>query len=86
MLSDRKVTILHRETNLQRSKFFMSKFAQKLIGIFFIFFILFNFPILNVFWKSSSVLGLPIIYLYIFTIWFLLILFMIWLIEFKKKQ
>jgi hypothetical protein len=85
MLTSRKVTILHGDVKQHKGKLFMPKIAQKLVGLFFIFLILFSFPILNVFWKGSLVFGLPLIYLYIFSIWLLLIICLIWLVEFRKK-
>lgn len=85
MLTSRKVVILREEIELHKGNFYMSKLAQRLVVLFFIFLILFSFPILNVFWKSNLVLGLPLIYLYIFGVWFLLIIFLIWLIEFREE-
>jgi len=80
----KKVTILHGEINTYNGSFFMSKLAQRLIGVFFIFLMLFTFPIINVFWKSEMVLGMPLIYLYIFGAWLLLIFIMIWIVEKEK--
>lgn len=86
MLTSRKLTILHRDTKLKKEESFMSKLAQKLVGLFFIFLVLFNFPMLNIFWKSDIVLGVPLIYLYLFTVWLLLIIALIWHVEFRRKQ
>jgi TRAP-type C4-dicarboxylate transport system permease small subunit len=86
MLTNRKVTILREEIEPSKDKIFMSKLAQRLVVLFFLFFILFSFPILNVFWKSNLVLGVPLIYLYIFGTWLLLIICLIWLMEFRGKQ
>ena len=86
MLTSRKVTILHGDIEISNGKLFMSKLAQKILGIFFIFLVLFNFPILNIFWKGDLVLGVPLVYLYIFSIWLLMTIALIWLMEFRNKK
>lgn len=86
MATNLKVTILHGEIKIRNGPFSMSKLSQKILGIFFIFLALFNFPILNVFWKDKLVLGFPLIYLYIFLTWLLMTIVLIWLIESKHKK
>ena len=48
--------------------------AQKLTFIFLFFFALLNYPILNLFNKSELVGGFPLLYIYIFMLWILLII------------
>ena len=45
----------------------------KLIGIFFLALLVFNFPFLGIFGKDNFVLGIPILYAYIFIVWFCVI-------------
>lgn len=63
----------------------MRKTTQRLLGVFFVFLILFNFPILNIFWKAERVLGMPLIFLYLFVVWALLLVVMYWLTERPAK-
>lgn len=63
----------------------MRKTTQRLVGVFFVFLILFNFPILNIFWKQERVLGVPMIFLYIFAVWLLLLIAVYYLTERPAK-
>ena len=45
----------------------------KLTLLFFVAMLLFNFPIIGIFGKNQLVFGLPVLYLYIFSVWLLLI-------------
>lgn len=47
---------------------------QKLIVLSFILFIVFNLPILLLFNSVQKILGLPFIYIYLFTVWIIEIL------------
>lgn len=42
---------------------------QRLIAITIFLTCLFNFPILSLFNKANFVFGIPIIYVYVFTVW-----------------
>ncbi|WP_435355663.1 hypothetical protein [Emticicia sp. SJ17W-69] len=42
---------------------------QRLIAITIFLTCLFNFPILSLFNKANFILGIPIIYVYVFTVW-----------------
>ncbi len=57
---------------------------QKIIGIFILFAILLNFPFIGIFSKAGRIWGLPTLYAYIFSMWFLLIALMYWMVERKK--
>jgi len=46
----------------------------KLIGLFFGAALLLNFPMLQIFGKDQTVLGYPLLYLYIFVVWLLVII------------
>ena len=41
----------------------------KLAGIFFLALLVFNFPMLGIFGKGQSLLGIPVLYIYIFVVW-----------------
>lgn len=57
--------------------------GQQLTALFFVGCLLFNFPLLSLFSKDGMLFGLPILYLYIFLIWFLLICLITAIIEGK---
>ena len=48
--------------------------AQKLTLIFLLFFALLNYPILNLFNKPEIIGGFPLLYIYVFLLWILLII------------
>jgi len=50
--------------------------AQRLVALFLLGCLLFNFPILALFNRAGEVLGIPLLYAYIFGVWLLLIVFM----------
>ena len=47
--------------------------ARRLIGIFLLGVILFNYPVLSLFDREIFLSGIPILYLYLFGVWALLI-------------
>lgn len=47
---------------------------KRLISLFFLGLLLLNYPILSLFNVRTSILGIPLLCLYIFSIWFALIL------------
>jgi len=48
--------------------------ARRLVGLFLLGAVLFNYPILALFNREHFLFGIPILYLYLFGIWALLIL------------
>jgi hypothetical protein len=50
-----------------------TKIAQRLVAAFLFGMLLFNFPLLAVFNRPADVLGIPVLYLYLFAAWGLLI-------------
>jgi hypothetical protein len=50
--------------------------GQRLIGIFLLGLVLFNFPILALFNVGSTVFGVPVLFAYLFLAWAALILLM----------
>jgi len=57
--------------------------AQRMIALCMLGCVLFNFPVLALFNVSESVLGVPVLYAYIFIAWALLIALMAWVAEKK---
>jgi hypothetical protein len=55
--------------------------AQRLVALCMLGFVLFNYPVLAIFNVPGSVLGIPILYAYIFVAWALLIALMAVVVE-----
>lgn len=55
--------------------------GQRLVALFFLGCLLFNYPFLYLFSQDSTLWGLPILYIYIFTTWAALIGLMAFVIE-----
>jgi hypothetical protein len=55
----------------------------KIIGVFLLFIALFNFPILGLFNKPSRLFGIPLLFVYIFAAWALLVFILYRIIEKK---
>jgi hypothetical protein len=47
--------------------------SQRLVGVFLLGTLLFNFPLLALFNRAASILGVPLLYAYIFASWALVI-------------
>jgi len=58
-----------------------SRMGQRLIGLFLLGCLLFNYPMLAVFNARGAVLGIPVLYAYVFTTWALLIALMALVVE-----
>jgi len=50
--------------------------SSKLVGVFLLFFALFNFPILGLFNDNMIIGGIPLLYLYLFLAWLIFIILM----------
>ncbi len=48
--------------------------ARRLVGIFLLGAVLFNYPILSLVNRDSLLFGIPVLYLYLFGVWAVLIL------------
>lgn len=55
--------------------------GQRLVAIFLLGCILLNYPLLFLFNRGASLLGVPLLYAYIFLAWAGLIALMAWVIE-----
>jgi hypothetical protein len=55
--------------------------GQRLAALFLLGFLLFNYPLLDLFGGSGRVLGIPLLYVYVFAVWALLIALMALAVE-----
>ena len=60
--------------------------SMQLVGVFFLGFVLFNYPILTLFNIDTFIMGLPLFYLYLFAGWAVLILLILLITETGRKQ
>ncbi|MCA9965146.1 MAG: hypothetical protein KC423_12905 [Anaerolineales bacterium] len=54
---------------------------DRLVVLFLLGGLLFNYPILSLFDREGMVAGIPILYLFIFSAWLLIIVLVAWVIE-----
>jgi hypothetical protein len=52
--------------------------GRRLVGLFLLGLVLFNFPILCLFNRPVLALGIPVLYLYLFGAWSLIIILIMW--------
>ena len=55
--------------------------GQRLVALFLLGFLLLNYPLLNLFARDSQILGVPVLYAYVFVVWALLIGLMALVVE-----
>jgi hypothetical protein len=55
--------------------------GQRLVALFLLGFLLFNYPLLNLFATPNEVLGVPALYAYVFAAWAALIALMCLVVE-----
>ena len=55
--------------------------GQRLVALFLLGFLLLNYPLLNLFASDNRILGIPVLYAYVFTMWALLIALMALVVE-----
>ena len=55
--------------------------GQRLAALFLLGFLLLNYPLLNLFAGTVRVLGIPLLYAYVFAVWALLIGLMVCVVE-----
>lgn len=55
--------------------------GQRLVAVFMMGCLLFNYPILSLFSRPAEVAGIPLLYLYVLGAWSLLIAVMAWAVE-----
>ncbi|MPZ42928.1 MAG: hypothetical protein GEV05_05910 [Betaproteobacteria bacterium] len=57
---------------------------QKLVATFLLGAVLFNYPILSLFNRAAAILGIPVVYAYIFLAWGGLIALTVWIVERRR--
>lgn len=62
------------------------KKAEKLVFIFILGFILFHYPVLSLLNLKITIWGIPLLFLYLFLVWALLIISLAILMEFGWKK
>ena len=60
--------------------------SRRLVGIFLLGFILFNYPILSLFNLPIYWFGIPLLYLYVFGLWTVFILVIILISRYRETQ
>ena len=60
--------------------------GQRLVALFLLGVLLLNYPLLNLFAYSGEVLGIPVLYAYVFAVWALLIGLMALVVEKRKDS
>jgi predicted permease len=59
--------------------------GQRLVALFLLGCLLFNFPLLALFTGSASIWGIPLIYFYVFAAWIAIIALMALIIERRDR-
>lgn len=55
--------------------------GQRLVALFLIGCLLFNYPVLSLFDRLSTLFGVPLVFAYLFAVWAGLIALMAWVLE-----
>jgi hypothetical protein len=58
--------------------------AQRLVALFILGCLLFNYPILSLFNVAATAFGVPVLYAYIFAAWALLVALMAYVVEVRR--
>jgi hypothetical protein len=58
--------------------------GQRLVALFLLGLLLLNYPLLNLFANANRILGIPLLYAYVFAVWALLIGLMTLVVERRK--
>ena len=61
-----------------------SAISRRLFGLFLLGCILYNFPILSIFNRETFFFGIPVLYLYMFAVWLLLIVLIVIVTRFTR--
>jgi len=59
---------------------------QRLLGITLLFVCLFNFPILSIVNQSVFIGGIPVLYVYVFVNWAIMIALVAWITEKSRRK
>lgn len=59
--------------------------SEKLLVVFVVFLLLFNYPLLSIFDRRELWMGMPVLYFYMFFVWGAIILSIGQIVKTKKK-
>lgn len=59
--------------------------SRRLVGLFLLFVVLYNYPILSLFNISNTISGIPVLYLYLFFVWILSIVLVVIINKYPLK-
>jgi hypothetical protein len=59
--------------------------GQRLVAVFLIGFVLFNYPVLSLFDRAATLFGVPLVFAYLFLVWAMLIALMAWVVEHRGE-
>lgn len=65
---------------------FNRKKGQKLVGIFLVFLLVFNFPLIGIFGTGGQILGIPTLLFALFGLWLTMIVALAFIIEKPAKK
>jgi hypothetical protein len=60
--------------------------GQRLVAVFLIGCILFNYPVLSLFDRVAVLFGMPLVFAYLFSAWAGLILLTAWVVEHRSER
>ena len=60
--------------------------SHRLIALFILGVVLLNAPFITIFDQSEAFLGIPVLFFYLFSAWTLLIVLMILVIEYRRRD
>jgi hypothetical protein len=60
--------------------------GQRLVAVFLLGCIFFNYPVLSLFDRAATLLGVPLVFLYLFAAWGLVIVLMAWVVEHRERH
>ena len=60
--------------------------GQRLVAVFLVGCVLFNYPVLSLFDRTAAFLGMPLVFVYLFALWGLLIGLMAWVVEHRGDR
>ncbi|MBI9084308.1 MAG: hypothetical protein JEZ11_11970 [Desulfobacterales bacterium] len=59
---------------------------KRLVALFLLGCVLFNYPILSLVNVNTLVMGIPLLYLYLFAVWAILIGLVVWITPMEKSR
>ena len=60
--------------------------AGRLVGLFLLGVLLFNFPLLSLFNRPALLFGFPVLYFYLFAVWLMIVFFMLLISRSKSDK